>query len=108
MTSSYEALLKKMKEQADTFASHLTELNNLNNDVREKIEKLMKGLTSMLGTTPPKTCNVCYHSERLPTHVFVPCGHGGVCQACAERGLSRNRCFQCRARIESIVRIFFN
>ena len=89
-----------MKSKGDDFANHLTELNNLNNDAREKVDKLLKEMNSK---KPKNTCDVCY--SRLKTHATVPCYHT-YCENCASRALSRNRCFQCRGRIDNIVRIF--
>ena len=103
---SYNDLLGKLKQKADQFSAHLGDLNNLNNAAREKAEALRKALQEFPTKETQPTCSVCYTNP--PTHALLGCGHGLYCQTCAERALSRNRCFLCRARIESIVRIYMN
>ena len=51
-----------------------------------------------------RTCCVCYSQDR--THCFIPCGHGGYCEGCAQRGVRRGRCFQCRGDIERAFRVY--
>ena len=100
---SYEDVCCTMKEKADKFSIILRDLNTLNDDIKQKIDTLLNTLSG-IKSTKQKFCTVCV--SRAPTHCFLPCGHAGLCQNCAERGLSRNRCFSCRQPIESIVRIF--
>jgi hypothetical protein len=99
---SYEDACCKMKQKADKFSVFLTDINNMNNDVKNNLDKLLQAFSDIKGTI--QTCTVCY--SRPPTHVFIPCMHAGICQSCAERGLNRNKCFQCRSPIESISKIF--
>ena len=100
MTANYEKLLVTLKETSDEFANYLTELNNLNNDARNKCEKLLTHLSS---NKPEKSCSVCYSKPN--THAALPCGHC-YCENCCNRALTRNKCFTCRQRIESVVRIY--
>ena len=93
----------QLKVKADEFANHLTDLNNLNNDVRERTEKLLKSIKELC-PKPKTTCSVCFCAP--PTHVLIECGHGQLCENCATRALSRSRCFTCRQRITGILRVF--
>ena len=99
---SYEEILLKLKDKSDQFSNSLTELNNANNDLKNKTETILKKLSELKGR-PVKTCSVCYTREC--THALVPCGHT-FDQNCATRALSRNRCFMCRGEVESILRVF--
>ena len=102
MTSNYVETLNKIKLKADEFASVLTNINNLNNDLKERTEKLLKALGDIKHNKV--TCKICY--SRPPTHCVLPCGHAGICEQCAQRALNRNRCFTCRANIGSAVKIY--
>ena len=97
----YETILLKMKEKSEEFATYLTDLHNLNNDVTDKTAKLLKTITKFKGCD--KRCTVCYN--RPSTHAFVSCGHMH-CENCAQRGLARNKCFQCRSSVEGILKIY--
>ena len=98
---NYDELLKKLKEKADEFAVKIGDLNELNNAAREGAEALRIAMVDFTGKQ--NTCPVCMVTS--PTHVLLGCGHA-FCQECSERQLGRNRCYVCRARVESIVRVF--
>jgi hypothetical protein len=102
MASEYESILVKMKQKSDDFKNYLTELNNLNNEVNDKTAKLLKTITTFKGCKE-KLCPVCY--SRPSTHAFLNCGHIH-CENCATRGMNRNRCFQCRAVVEGVMKIY--
>jgi hypothetical protein len=99
---NYVELLKKLKEKADEFAVKIGDLNALNNAARERVEALRIAMDDFRGKQ--NTCPVCMVATP-PTHVLLGCGHA-FCQECSERQLGRNRCYVCRARVESIVRVF--
>ena len=103
---SYTDLAKKLQDKATEFGVHLGELNSLNNDVKERLDKVLKSIEHLAGKSPNTkvTCSVCY--TRPQTHAIIPCGHGGMCVECATRAQQRNRCFTCRGRIEDIIRIY--
>ena len=100
---SYDQLLLKLKERAEKFALHLGDLTSLNNAAREKTEALRKALQGLHGSAI--TCTVCMTNNS--THALIGCGHT-FCRECTERAMARNppRCFICRARVESSVRIY--
>lgn len=100
--SSYEDICKQMKNKTDEFSKYLKHLNDLNNEVRERTEKILQTLSEVKGKKK-QTCSVCYTAQ--PTHAFLTCGHVH-CLKCAERGLTRNKCFQCRSPVESILRVY--
>jgi hypothetical protein len=100
---NYDELLKKLKEKADEFAVKIGDLNELNNAARERTEALRIAMDDFRGK-PYASCPVCM-VVTPPTHALLGCGHA-FCEECAQRQLTRNRCYICRARIESIVRIF--
>ena len=103
MSKTYLDLLRNMKQKSDEFGSYLADVSKLNLDIQQRVDKLQDCIHS-LSSNQKKACTVCY--SRPPTHAFLPCGHGGICETCADRGLTRNRCFQCRAPIERVVRIY--
>ena len=103
MTETFGDMLRKMKVKATEFSRYLAQINTLTNEVLDKTEKLQECINN-IGAKQKKTCSVCYTAP--PTHAFLPCGHGGICERCAERGKTRNRCFQCRATIDRVVRIY--
>ena len=104
---SYQDLAKALHEKASEMNTHLTTLKDLNDDVHDRTEKMLTALKELAGSESLAariSCNCCYSRPR--THAFLPCGHGGLCERCAERGRRRNRCFTCRTNIEQVVRIF--
>ncbi|KAM3133116.1 hypothetical protein pb186bvf_014833 [Paramecium bursaria] len=49
-------------------------------------------------------CLVCY--EQNPDIVFIPCRHGGICQACAEDILIKSKeCYLCRKPIQQLLKV---
>ena len=103
---SFEEVAVKMHDRAQQLNERLCTLKLINDDLIDRSKKVLEALEAFVGTavTKPKTCNVCYSRPR--THVFLPCGHGGFCLSCCERGQSRNRCFTCRARVDSVLKVF--
>ena len=105
-TMSFEEVAVKMHERALQLDERLVALKKVNNDLIDRSKKVLEALEGFVGTVigKQKTCNVCYSRPR--THVFLPCGHGGFCLSCCERGQSRNRCFTCRGRVDSTLKVF--
>jgi len=102
--SSYEDLIKSMNAKAVEFDGHLAKVKTANDALVARSNEVMQALTDLLGTVrPTKKCSVCYTRER--SHANLNCGHV-FCSECAERGLSRNRCYTCRAKIEGLFRVF--
>jgi len=105
MTSSFQDLARKMHEKSKEFDEHIQSLKKLNDELRDRAGKVLEALNNLCGqTTGPKSCNVCY--TRPGVFACIPCGHGSLCQSCAQRSLDRIRCFTCRQRVEAIVKIF--
>ena len=105
--TSYSELAKKFHEKSTAFGVHLASINTLNDEVKERTEKLLTAIEQLTGTqsiAAKISCSVCYTRDR--THAILPCGHGGICAGCATRAQQRNRCFTCRGRIEEVVRIY--
>ena len=100
--AQYDELLMKLKEKSEEFSAFLTEINNLNNDIKTRTDKLLHAIDQLKGKNH-KLCTVCYSS--IPTHALMPCGHI-YCEKCAQRGLNRNKCFTCRQNIQELFRIF--
>ena len=85
----------------------LRNLTKVNSELIVKCEKCLDCLKELNGSVALATqisCSICCTRER--TMCFLPCGHAGFCEDCAARALRRNRCFTCRAEIESSMRIF--
>ena len=103
---SFEDVALKMHERAQQLNERLCTLKKINDDLIDRSKKVLEALEAFVGiaTNKPKTCNVCYSRPR--THVFLPCGHGGFCLSCCERGHSRNRCFTCRARVDNVLKVY--
>ena len=51
------------------------------------------------------TCVICFDGD--PEYVFMPCGHGGYCQACAHKLFVRppHHCPICRHELKGVVRV---
>ena len=103
MSSAYEEILAKLKEKSDEFSTFLTDINNLNNDIKSRTEKLLQAIEKLKGKEPVKLCTVCYTRDR--SHANLNCGHT-FCENCGQRGLNRSKCFTCRAPVEGLFRIF--
>ena len=103
---SFEDVAVKMHERALELNERLCALKKVNDDLIDRSKKVLEALEGFVGTVigKPKTCNVCYSRPR--THVFLPCGHGGFCLSCCERGATRNRCHTCRGRVDNILKVF--
>ena len=102
MTSSIEELCTKMKQKTEEFEKHLNTLSSINNDLKIKSTKMLEVLNEVVGDSK-KTCSVCY--TRQSSFACLPCGHV-FCESCAQRAQNRGRCFICRIRVESFVKIF--
>ena len=105
--SSFVDLAKKLNDKAKELDARLCKLKEINDVLVENTDTVLQALESFCGTVmpaDPKTCNCCYSRPR--THCFVPCGHGNFCKHCCQRGVARNRCFTCRAEVESILRVY--
>ena len=99
---SFEDVAVKMHERAQQLNERLCTLKKINDDLIDLSKKVLEALEAFVGK--PKTCNVCYSRPR--THVFLPCGHGGFCESCCERGRRRGRCHTCRANVDDIMKVF--
>ena len=107
MAEKYADLAKKLHEKGLELDTQLRNLTKVNADLVVKCENCLNCLKDITGSqalAAKINCSVCYSNER--THCFLPCGHGGYCEACANRGVRRNRCFTCRGEIQSILRVF--
>ena len=51
------------------------------------------------------TCAICFSEQR--THVFVPCGHKCICEACGEKVMKQDQlCPMCRKPATQVMKIF--
>ena len=104
---NYRELAKKLNESGKELDKHLTYLKQTNDILIQKTEDVQDALTNLVGNSSLAvriTCSVCFVRER--THCFVPCGHGGLCENCATRGRTRNRCFTCRRSVDGVMRVY--
>ena len=104
---SYAGLAKSLHTKSCELEGHLRNLTTINEELKEKCSKVLAALQQICGSESLAariTCSICYSRER--THAILPCGHGGVCEACSARVLRRGRCHSCRSTVESVVRIF--
>ena len=105
--NKYADLAKKLHDRGLELDTQLRNLTKVNADLIIKCENCLTCLKEITGSdalAAKIACSVCCNNER--THVFLPCGHGGYCEACATRGVRRNRCFTCRAEIQSTIRVY--
>ena len=102
MTDNYEDTLTNIKKKADLFSQKLTDLNNLNNSVKDTTDKLLEKLHSLKANK--QYCKICY--SRPPNYALQPCYHANFCQHCAQRSLNRSKCPICRGPVEAFVKIF--
>ena len=105
MSSSYEEIVKSMRDKAVEFDSALAKVKRTNEELVVKAEKALVSITELMGTCTNRAvrkCAVCYTREQAT--VLVPCGHV-FCTSCAERA-TRSRCHTCRTRVDSSMRIY--
>jgi len=101
---SYEDLVKKMHDKSRELDMHICKLKKVNDDLRSRSACVLETLKDLVGTVNgPKSCNVCYSRPR--NYCVLPCGHV-YCESCANRALSRSRCFTCRSVIDQKVKIY--
>ena len=104
---SYSELVKKLHEKSVEFDGHLGNLKALNGEMKQRLEKILAGMSELCGNRSLSAriaCSICCSRPR--THCYTPCGHGGFCQACAQRGQTRNRCHTCRGIVDDILRVY--
>ena len=106
MDSSYEELVKKMYDRSRELDTHICKLKKMNDDLRDRSSSVLDTLKKLVGTVndSPRTCSVCY--SRPINYCVIPCGHASYCESCANRAVTRGRCFTCRAAIEHKIKIF--
>ena len=103
-TKNYEDLAKSLHTKAEALSVHLSTLTELNDSLKDKLERTLTALKNLCGERNRATCSICYSRES--THVVIPCGHGALCESCATRAGRRNRCHNCRGPVESIMRVY--
>jgi len=106
-TASYADLAKGLHEKTCQLGTHLENLSTINMELKERCEKALTALRQLCGSDTlgtRVTCSVCYSRER--SHALLPCGHAGLCESCSARMVRRGRCPNCRAPVESNVRIY--
>jgi len=102
--TSYPDLCKSLLDKTNQFSEHLKTLTEVNDELKQKCEKALVALATVVGTTTNRvSCPVCFTRER--THVLVPCGHP-FCDSCSVRACRRGRCHTCRGTVESNLRVF--
>ena len=105
MDSSYEEIVKGMRDKAVEFDGALSKVKRMNDELVVKAERALQSITELVGAVrscTTKKCTVCYTRE--VGMVLVPCGHT-FCASCAGRA-ERTRCHSCRARVDSTMRVF--
>mgnify|MGYP001993505195 CR=1 FL=1 len=104
-TRSYEELAKDLNTKAQEFDKHICSLKQLNDDLVDRTSRVLTALNALVGNTTLRiSCSICCTRPR--NTVMVPCGHGGVCDACATRCERRGRCPTCRGPVEGTLRVF--
>merc|ERR1712216_183415 len=60
-------------------------------------------LPQTIGSDTPEACEIC--CEAQAEVVFLPCGHGGLCQGCADAILTRSgqHCAHCRGAVRAVL-----
>ena len=104
---SYTELAKSLHDKAGEFNEMLASLQTLNTEVRDRISQVLEKIKAMSGSNSLRAqiaCSIC--ASRPRTHIFLPCGHGGFCHGCAERGHRRGRCHTCRGTVDDILKVF--
>ena len=105
--TSYADLAKNLHTKTIELDTHLRNLTDVNDQLKDRCEKALAALRNLCGSNSLAariTCSICYTRER--THALLPCGHGGLCEQCSSRVVRRGRCHTCRVTVESNVRIF--
>ena len=106
-TQTYADLAKKLHDKGMELDTQLRNLTRTNADLIIKCENCLTALKDFTGSdalATKITCGVCCTNER--SHCLIPCGHGGLCQPCAERAVRRGRCFTCRGTVERLLKIY--
>ena len=104
---SYADLAKKLHDKGVELDAQLRNLSRTNADLVVKCQNCLAALKEFTGSNALAakiSCSVCCTRER--THCLIPCGHGGLCEACAERAVRRGRCFTCRGDVEQLLKVF--
>ena len=107
MADKYADLTKKLHDKGVELNLQLRELTHVNAELIVKCQHVLSSLKKLQGSpslAAKIACSICLENER--SHIFLPCGHGGFCEGCALRGVRRNRCFTCRANVQSSVKVF--
>ena len=105
--SGYSELAKKLHDKSVQFDMYLRNLKTLNSEVQKRLEKILIAMTELYGDQSLSAriaCTICATNPR--SHCIIPCGHGGFCEGCAQRGQTRNRCHTCRGVVEGILKIY--
>jgi len=103
MTTDFRTDVRNIVDKANSFKLQLDKLKQLNDALITKSEEIVESLDKMAQKTENNKCTVCY--TRLKKVAFVPCGHL-FCAHCADRAITRNRCFTCRGRIDHALTVF--
>ena len=93
-----------MKEKTEEFEKHLNTLSSINSDLKNRSEKMLEALHMVVGNQKTIMCAVCYSEPA--NCAFLPCGHAKYCETCAQRGLNRGKCYICRGRVQSFIKIY--
>ena len=104
---SYVDLCKSLQDKSAELDALLRNLTLINGELKDKCEKALAALRQLCGNNSIAariTCGICYTRER--THAILPCGHGGLCETCANRVVRRGRCSTCRGTVEGHIRIY--
>ena len=104
---SYTEVAKQLFDRAEEFDVLLTNLQTLNSELKDRCGQVLTKIKALSGSNSLAariSCSVC--ATRPRTHIFMPCGHGGFCESCCERGRRRGRCFTCRGTVEAIMKVF--
>ena len=107
MADKYADLTKKLHDRGVELNLQLRDLTQANGELIIKCQHVLSSLKKLQGSpslAAKIACSICLEHER--SHVFLPCGHGGICEGCALRGVRRNRCFTCRANVQSSIKVF--
>ena len=107
MADKYADLTRKLHERGLELNATLRDLTQANGELIIKCESVLNTLKKFRGSqslAAKIACSICLEHER--SHIFLPCGHGGICEACSTRGVRRNRCFTCRGTVTGSLKVF--